>query len=193
MITPVTVKAEFDKEHGARFEKAARVFPKETYRALGQVGSVIRNRMRKVTGKSGGMFGVPSMKPHHQLTTFLHGEHQIGGKLALPYMVQMYRSGGQLTVGYISAVTAWAKSVQEEERRPTSVAERAMFHRRVGKQHGVIPVPMIYNRPKRDVVDSFYDFHKTLIPEWILGALTKAMERSINNNRSSREWAFTGI
>lgn len=194
MMDPITITAQFDEEDAKRFEKAAKLFPKETYRAIGQVGSTLRSRMRKVTGKAGGMFGVDPMKPHNQFTIFLHGERPIGGQISKPHAIQMYRAGsGKLVVGYVSGITSWAKALQTREVRPTTVKERAMFHRRIGKRKNEIATPATYDRPERNVIEPFVQFHKELIPEWIMGALEKMMLKTLKKAKAQGKWAAMGI
>jgi hypothetical protein len=165
---------ELTAESKAKLLYLLTMFPRETYRGLGRSASIIRGKLRKIMRKAGGVEGVDKFEPHNALTALLHPGREIGGMLAKSHAIQMYKNGKDaFTIGFISPLKKYAMNLQTSEKRPMERAERSMLYRkRVEK-----PLPD-YDRPARDVIQSFTHRYSREFVQWTIRNTEKILQKA---------------
>jgi hypothetical protein len=160
-----------------------RLFPGEMRAALGRAGAAYRGRMRKIMRTGGGQYGVPKFRPLAALTLLLSSPHKIGGVLANSSAIQMYNSGGRVTIGWISSLVKYASAIQDPESREKTAAERRHLHVVLGRRQWNDPAMIAspYNRPARPVMAPFAAAHRLEFPRWIEGAAGKLLARKLGS------------
>ena len=134
-------------------------FPRTMRAAFGAAAKRARKRLVKVMRSAGGVYGVRGMPPHHEISTYLRPGQKMGGMLADPtYIVMFRRNPDEQVIGWPDPLAKWAVKFQEADTHPFTDAQRKWMHRR-----GVKDVPFTYSRPDRDVINSFAE---NLAREW---------------------------
>jgi len=170
----IGMKMELDAASKAKLLYLLTAFPRETYRGLGRSASIIRGKIRKVMRKGGGIEGVAGFEPHSELTKVLHGNRKIGGMLAKSSAIQMYKNGkNAFTIGFISPLQQYAMDFQTAESRPMEKQERNLFYRKGVEK----PLPE-YNRPNRDVIQSFAHKYSGEFVRWTIRNTEKILEKA---------------
>lgn len=173
------IKIEYDAAAEKHFANIGRMFPREMYRAFGQVGSIVLRRMKKQMadiGKGGVGVGMLAAQPKSWITEALHPGRPLGGVLAKPHTMQMFKvSDGVLTVGWLSSLDGWAKAFQSPESREFTTPERAMMHRR---GVDIRKWGSTYVRPPRPVVAPIAEAARPEYADWLNSAVRKLIIRS---------------
>ena len=153
------VKVEITKESVRRLRDLEKRYPKTMRAAFGVAATRAQSRFRKVMRSAGGMYGVPQMAPHHEISTTLRPGQRMGGVLAEKERIVKYKIDADTQyIGWPDALAKWASRFQESATSTFTPGTRRWMHTR-----GVRVVPQVYQRPERDVVQSFADH---LAGEW---------------------------
>lgn len=158
------ITVELTRDSRARLRSLEKRFPKTMRAAFGAAAKRARRRLVKVMRQAGGVYGVPAMAPHNEISTYLRPGQKMGGMLAEPnYIVMFKRSPDEQVIGWPDSsakppkskgkfvgLSEWARKFQEAETRPMKDWERDYLLRR-----GIFHVPGTYSRPERDVINSF--------------------------------------
>lgn len=153
------IKVELTGHSRATLRSLEKRFPKTMRAAFGAAAKRARRRLVKVMRRAGGVYGVPAMAPHHEMSTYLRPGQKMGGVLADDRRIVMFRRGqDEQVIGWPDALAKWASNFQEADTHPFTDAQRKWMHKR-----GVPDVPFTYARPERDVIDSFA---ANLAAEW---------------------------
>lgn len=153
------IKVELTGHSRATLRSLEKRFPKTMRAAFGAAAKRARRRLVKVMRRAGGVYGVPAMAPHHEMSTYLRPGQKMGGVLADDRRIVMFRRGqDEQVIGWPDALAKWASNFQEADTHPLTDGQRKWMHKR-----GVPDVPFTYARPERDVIDSFA---ANLAAEW---------------------------
>ena len=145
------VSVELTRDSRRRLHDMERKFPRTMRAAFGAAATRAQNRLRKVMRQAGGAYGVPTMAPHHEISTYMRPGQKMGGVLADRKVIVKYRIDPDTQfIGWPDGLASWASRFESSDRRPFTDAQRRMFHMR-----GVRDVPGTYERPERDVIDPF--------------------------------------
>lgn len=135
----------------ARLRSLEKRFPRTMRAAFGAAATRARKRFQKLMRAGGGMYGVSQLAPHHSISTYLRPGQKMGGVLADPARIVMFkRSPDEQVIGWPDALAKWAVRFQESNTHAMTQGERGYLHWR-----GVRDIPSTYSRPERDVVNSF--------------------------------------
>jgi len=146
-----------------------RDFPRTMRSAFGAAAKRARSRFVKVMRSAGGVYGVPNMAPHHEISDTLRPGQKMGGVLADKARIVMYKIDPDTQyVGWPDALAKWAVKFQTAEVNAFTPGTRKLMHRR-----GVRVVPTTYQRPERDVVSSFAGHLAGDWPGLVLGMFDK--------------------
>jgi hypothetical protein len=159
----------------ANLNQLARQFPREMMQANGRAASVVKRRVRYAMSNGGGYAGVPTFAPLQPLTVALKGRSDIGGVLADPLKIVMYRLGFTQVVGWPNKMQGIASAFQSAEMRPTEKWERKYIHIRA-PEFGSVPT---YMRPARPVIEPLSAAVASEYPKWIMGAATKIIGKKL--------------
>lgn len=171
------IKMEIDKKQSRKLQRLAATFPRETYRGIGRAMASVRGKMRKVMRSGGGVEGVPKFAERdpdtEELAEFFDRDsRKTGGELAKTHAIQIYRNGkGNVEVGFLSALAAYARSFQTEDNHPLSEAEKRLF-----RVAGVDSE--LYTRPARPVIEPFSKAIRGEIVRMSLGAVEKILKKN---------------
>lgn len=148
-------------------------FPKETYKGLGRAGATIRSRMRKEMKSEGGI-KVPKFYAMDNITQTTSRTGKLGGVLANPSSIQMYKQGkAMMTIGFLSALASYARPFQEEESRPFTQGER-IYLRGFGNR---LTDGDMYIRPERNLIEPFAKAHEKEFLKWALRNTEKILAK----------------
>lgn len=135
----------------ARLRSLEKRFPRTMRAAFGAAATRARRRFQKLMRAGGGVYGVSQLAPHHSISTYLRPGQQMGGVLADPARIVMFkRSPDEQVIGWPDALAKWAVRFQEANTHAMTNGERRYLHMR-----GVRDIPGTYSRPERDVINSF--------------------------------------
>ena len=153
------VKVEVTRESVRRLRNLERKCPRTMRAAFGAAATRAQSRFRKAMRQGGGVYGVPQMAPHHEISTTLRPGQRMGGVLAEKERIVKYKIDADTQyIGWPDALAKWASRFQESATSTFTPGTRRWMHTR-----GVRVVPQVYQRPERDVVQSFADH---LAGEW---------------------------
>lgn len=153
------VKVELTRDSRRRLHRLEKQFPRTMYAAFGAAAKHAKNMFAKAMRMGGGAYGVPKMAPHHEISRILRPGQRMGGVLADKRRIVMYKIDADTQyIGWPDALAKWASRFQESETRTFAPGTRRWMHTR-----GVRVVPQTYQRPERDVVESFA---RHLAGEW---------------------------
>jgi len=158
------ISVELTGQARATLHRLEKQFPRTMRAAFGAAATRARKRLVKVMRQAGGVYGVRGMPPHNEISTYLRPGQKMGGMLADPnYIVMFKRSPDEQVIGWPDSsakppkskgkfvgLSEWARKFQEAETRPMKDWERSYLLRR-----GIVRVPETYSRPDRDVINSF--------------------------------------
>jgi hypothetical protein len=168
---------EIDPSDYARLNSMIKQFPRETYKAIGRVGSTVRGKMRAVMRSGGGVNGVPvfaGLSKDTLLRRKRFGGYRgkkPGGILRKSFAIQMFRKGkGALQIGFVDGLRPYAEEFQKSQARQMEKAERRMFYI-AGADKGIM-----YNRPARPVLVPFTRYIRPFISGWLTGAMDKILD-----------------
>ncbi len=134
-------------------------FPRTMRAAFGAAATRAQNRLRKVMRQAGGVYGVPRMAAHHEISTYLRPGQKMGGILAEKHVIVKYKVDADTQyIGWPDGLARWASNFQDQATRPFTDGQRRWMHHK-----GLRDVPTTYQRPERDVIDSFAS---NLAAEW---------------------------
>lgn len=163
------LKVEITKESRRRLRDLEKRYPKTMRSAFGAAAKHARNRFAKVMRQAGGAYGVPQMAPHHEISKTLRPKQRMGGVLADNRRIVMYKpSPDTQYIGWPDALAKWASRFQESATSTFTPGTRRWMHTR-----GVRVVPQVYQRPERDVVQSFADHLAGEWPDMVLAMFDK--------------------
>lgn len=158
------VSVELTRDSRRRLHDMERKFPRTMRAAFGAAATRAQNRLRKVMRQAGGCYGVPTMAPHHEVSTHLRPGQKMGGVLAERHLIVKYRVDVDTQyIGWPDGLAAWASRFQDSDSHPFTPAQRKWMHAR-----GIEDVPFTYSRPTRDVIDSFAAHLANEWPEMVL-------------------------
>lgn len=153
------VKVELTRDSRRRLHRLEKQFPRTMRAAFGAAAKRAHSRFAKVMRSAGGVYGVAKMAPHHEISTTLRPSQKMGGVLAEKWRIVMYKIDADTQyVGWPDALAKWAVNFQTAETKTFTPGTRQWLHRK-----GVRVVPQTYQRPERDVVESFA---RHLAGEW---------------------------
>ena len=160
------IRVTLDQDSAWYLRALQRTCPRTMRAACGAAARRARRRFAKVMRSGGGMYGVSRLAPLSDVSTYLRPGQKIGGFLADPNFIVMFKRGrdeqvigwpdspskprkgkGKLT---ITSLSEWAKKFQESETRPMKDWEHDYLLNR-----GIFRPPTTYSRPERDVVNPF--------------------------------------
>lgn len=147
--------------HGSRasLRSLEKQFPRTMRAAFGAAAKRARKRLVKAMRSAGGVYGVPAMAPHNEISTYLRPGQKMGGVLADDRRIVMFRRGpDEQVIGWPDALAKWAARFQEANTHALTEGERGYFRWR-----HVRDIPTMYVRPSRDVINSFAE---GLAGEW---------------------------
>lgn len=145
------ISVELTPSSRATLHSLERRFPRTMRAAFGAAATRARKRLVKVMRSAGGCYGVPAMPPHHEISTYLRPGQKMGGVLADPARIVMFKRGqDEQVIGWPDPLAKWASNFQEADTHPLTDGQRKWMHKR-----GVPDVPFTYARPERDVIASF--------------------------------------
>lgn len=173
MITSVRVG--FNRKDQEDFDRLARETPKLMRNAVGRAFSILRRNIIKVMTGEASTF-IPALAPWHPLTNRLTRVRKFGGVLSDPNLIRVFKHENVVQVGWLPKLAGTARSWQEPETHTMGNAERHRLHEILGilkekKPHSIIP--MVYQRPKRDVINTLAEATADKMVEWIAGAYEK--------------------
>ena len=76
------IKVELTGQSRATLRSLEKRFPKTMRAAFGAAAKRARKRLVKVMRQAGGVYGVPAMPPHNEISTYLRPGQKMGGVLA---------------------------------------------------------------------------------------------------------------
>ena len=153
------IKVELTPSSRATLRSLEKRFPKTMRAAFGSAAKRARKRLAKVMRQAGGVYGVRGMPPHHEISTYLRPGQKMGGVLADPARIVMFKRGqDEQVIGWPDALAKWAVKFQEANTHAMTDGERGYL---LGR--GVRDIPAMYSRPDRDVINSFAE---NLAREW---------------------------
>ena len=163
------VKVEITRESRRRLRDLEKRFPRTMRAAFGAAATRAQSRFRKVMSQGGGVYGVPAMAPHHEISTYLRPNQHMGGVLAEKERIVKYKVDADTQyIGWPDPLARWAVLFQTSDTHAFETWRRRDFHRR-----GIRDVPQVYQRPERDVVQSFADHLAGEWPEMVLAMFDK--------------------
>jgi hypothetical protein len=147
----VKIDVQLTPESRRKLRSLEKEFPRTMYRAFGAAAKRARSRFVKVMRSAGGVYNVPQMAPHHEISGILRPGQKMGGVLAEAERIVMYKVDPDTQyIGWPDSLAKWAEKFQAAETKPFAPGTRKWMHRK-----GVRVVPATYQRPERDVVASF--------------------------------------
>lgn len=145
------ISVELTPSSRATLHSLEKRFPRTMRAAFGSAATRARKRLVKVMRSAGGVYGVRQMPPHHEISTYLRPGQKMGGVLADPARIVMFKRGqDEQVIGWPDALAKWAERFQEADTHPFTDAQRHWLEWR-----GVKDIPTTYSRPDRDVINSF--------------------------------------
>ena len=145
------VKVELTRDSRRRLHKLEKQFPRTMYAAFGAAATRAQSRLRKAMRRACGVYGVPKMAAHHEISTYLRPGQKMGGVLAEKQVIVKYKIDRDTQyIGWPDKLETWASRFQDAETKPFTPAQRRWMHHR-----GIDDVPGTYARPERDVIASF--------------------------------------
>lgn len=153
------ISVELTRDSRRRLRNLERKCPRTMRAAFGAAATRAQRRLRKAMRQGGGVYGVERMAPHHEISTTLRPGQRMGGVLAEKERIVKYKIDADTQyIGWPDALAKWASRFQESATSTFTPGTRRWMHTR-----GVRVVPQVYQRPERDVVQSFADH---LAGEW---------------------------
>ena len=132
------ISVELTPSSRATLHSLEKRFPRTMRAAFGAAATRARKRLVKVM-------------PHHEISTYLRPGQKMGGVLADPARIVMFKRGqDEQVIGWPDALAKWAVKFQEADTHPFTDAQRYWMEWR-----GVKDIPTTYSRPDRDVINSF--------------------------------------
>jgi hypothetical protein len=175
-----TLSVTFQKRDTEVFERLARETPKTMRSAVGRAFSILRRNIIKVM-QGGDATYIPALRTWHPLTARITRVRKFGGVLADPSKIQLYKQDNVFKVGWLSRMEGAARAWQESDTYALQNPQRRMMHiilSRVGeKNHSLIP--MVYQRPTRDVITTLANNTADKMVGWIQGAYEKEVQRQL--------------
>lgn len=145
------IKVDLTAQSRATLRSLEKEFPRTMRAAFGAAAKRARKRFIKVMRRAGGVYGVPQMAPHHEISSILRPSQKMGGVLAEADRIVMFKVDPDTQyIGWPDALAKWAVKFQTAETKVFTPGTRQWMHRK-----GVRVVPITYQRPERDVVESF--------------------------------------
>jgi hypothetical protein len=145
------ISVDLTAQSRATLRSLEKQFPRTMRAAFGAAAKRARKRLVKVMRQAGGVYGVRGMPPHHEISTYLRPGQKMGGMLADPtYIVMFRRNPDEQVIGWPDPLAKWAVKFQEANTHATTEAECRYLRWR-----GVKDIPATYSRPDRDVINSF--------------------------------------
>lgn len=145
------IKVELTGHARATLRSLEKRFPKTMRAAFGAAAKYARKRLQKAMRSAGGVYGVPAMAPHNEISIYLRPGQKMGGVLADRRRIVMFkRSPDEQVIGWPDALAKWAVRFQEADTHALTEGERGYFRWR-----HVRDIPTMYVRPSRDVINSF--------------------------------------
>ena len=165
-----------DKRSSLMLKRLSQRFPRQTYKGMGRAAASVRAKLRKVMRNGGGIEGVPEFNPADPDTDTLNEyfgreERKLGGKLTMSSAIQMFRNGrGNLTIGFITPLEAYARMFQTEDNRPLSEGERLIYRNAMVDSDS-------YNRPARPILEPFSKAIRRDFLRWTIRATQKILQK----------------
>ncbi len=128
-----------------------RFFPKAMYSAFNAASKHARSRLAKSMREGGGNYGVPKMPTLHYISKKMRPGQKLGGILAKDKLIVRYRPNPDTQyIGWPDRLAMWAERFQEPNTHTFTTDERRHIHFK-----GIRDIPPTYERPDRDVINSF--------------------------------------
>lgn len=181
------VKVDVSSAVAEKFGKMQQEAPKTFRNAVGRSFSVLRRNIVKAM-QGGDATYIPALAPWHPYTAAVTRARKFGGKLANPSVIRVYKADDRVTAGWVSGLAGAAKAWQEDDTYALDKADRKRMHivlSRCGvKNHSL--VPMVYRRPKRDVINTLTGSTRHLLGGWIVSAYEKDLKRQLEKGWTAK-------
>ena len=172
----IQIQLEFTGESRRHLARLERETPRTFRAAHAAAATRAQNRLRKVMRQAGGVYGVPTFAPRHQMTLLLRPGRQAGGLLADKGMIVKFRRGDGQVIGWVDRVAQWASCYQGAARYEFEPWQKRSLHadnRSLDGYH----IPAYYDRPARKVIDPFAANLQSEFPAMVLEQFERAVAR----------------
>lgn len=172
----VDLRMEFDAESKALMKRLERDTPRTFRAAHGAAATRAQNRLRKVMKVGGGVYGVPTFAPRHEMTTLLRPNTKPGGILAEKSVIKKGRLGDGQWIGWVDRLAEWASVYQGATRYAFDPWQKSALHRANRALDGY-HIPSFYDRPARMVIDPFAAHLSAEFPKMVIEMYEKMVAR----------------
>lgn len=156
--------------------------------SYGRAVKGLRDKMRKIMSRAGGVEGVPKFKDFEeftrQLRTARNDTAPMGGILAQRKMIIAYKRGDTQYIGWPDRLATWAEKFQDgvgSNDWLNDNANRHWLHRK-----GIHDIPRTYTHNERRVIpEPFLTYVRRHLDEWARGAFYKALARQMAQQKFS--------
>lgn len=169
-----------------RLQELYRLFPKEVTRAQLRVASIARRKIA-ASVKNQGNADTGPLKAHSDLRSRLWPRMPFGGiynteAKKLCRVGRLVHGGGNysVTAGYVNSVGNAFIKWQKGGDWPMTTRTRQRIHRMLvyGGNRGT-EVPRMASQPERQVVDPIFQAIRPKLPEWVLSAALKLIDKKL--------------
>lgn len=178
----VAIKFQWTDRDREVFGKLMAETPKTMRRAVGYAFSILRrNAIKAMTGQ--GTTFIPAVRPWHPLTNRMTRKRKFGGALADPAHIRIFKDDeNRVRMGWLPRMEGAAHSWQDAETHVMGNPERHRLHQILAilkepKPHSLIP--MVYQRPARDIMTTLAESTTDKMSGWIMGAYEKDISRQL--------------
>lgn len=156
---------------------------KSLYRkSYGRAVKGLRDKMRKIMSRAGGVEGVPKFKDFEEFTRQLRVARNdtapMGGILAERKMIVAYKRGDTQYIGWPDRLATWAEKFQDgvgSNDWLNDTENRHWLHRL-----GIRDIPRTYVHNERRVIpEPFMTYVRRYLDEWARGAFYKQLARQM--------------
>lgn len=157
-------------------------------RSYGRAVRALRDKLRKVMTRAGGVEGVPKFRDFEQFTKELRTARNdtapMGGILAQRKMIISFKRGDAQIIGWPDDLATWAEKFQDGVGTDTWLNDnenRHWLHRL-----GIRDIPRTYtSNPRRVIPEPFLTYVRRHLDEWARGAFYKALARQMAQQKFS--------
>lgn len=151
-------------------------------RSYGRAVRALRDKLRKVMTRAGGVEGVPKFRDFEQFTKELRTARNdtapMGGILAQRKMIISFKRGDAQIIGWPDDLATWAEKFQDGVGNSDWLNDnenRHWLHRL-----GIRDIPRTYVSNERRVIpEPFLTYVRRHLDEWARGAFYKALARQM--------------
>lgn len=169
-----------------RLRELYRLFPREVTRAQLRVASIARRKIA-ASVKNQGNEDTGPLKAHSELRSRLWPRMPFGGiynteAQKLCRVGRLIHGGGNysVTAGYVNSVGDAFIKWQKGGDWPMTTRTRQRIHRMlVYGGHRGTEVPRMASQPERQVVDPIFQAMRPKLPEWVLSAALKLIDKKL--------------